>query len=175
MSNKRVVTGECRFSYAHVWEPWAGEDGGEPKYSVSILISKKDKKTVEKIEAAIAEATKEGIAGKWGGKKPSKFWNPLRDGDEEVDDKGEEYAKHFFVSAKSKKQPGILDENKEEIIDKKEFYSGCYGKAIIEFFPFDAAGSKGVGVGLVALQKTRDGENLGGGGFTADEFDEDDL
>lgn len=172
---KRITTGECRFSYAHVWEPWANEEGDKPKYSVSLLIPKKDKASVAKIKTAIDAAIEDGKTKKWGNKVPRDMWIPLRDGDLETDEKGLEYIGHYFISAKSNTQPGILDEDKEEILVKTQFYSGCYGKAILEFYPFDAKGNKGIGVGLVALQKTRDGESLGGGGFSADEFDEDDL
>ena len=43
-----------------------------------------------------------------------------------------------------------------------ELKSGDWGKASINFFPFSASGSNGVGVGLNNLMKTRDGESLGG-------------
>ena len=33
----RIVTGEVRLSYAHVWEPNSIQ-GGKPKYSVSLII-----------------------------------------------------------------------------------------------------------------------------------------
>ena len=35
----QVITGEVRFSYAHVWEP-SSINGGDEKYSVSIIIPK---------------------------------------------------------------------------------------------------------------------------------------
>ena len=37
----RIVTGEVRLSYAHVWEPNSIQ-GGKPKYSVSLIIPKTD-------------------------------------------------------------------------------------------------------------------------------------
>ena len=52
----KVITGpETRWSYLNAWEPKAIE-GGTPKYSVSLIISKDDRKTVEKIMAAIKAA-----------------------------------------------------------------------------------------------------------------------
>lgn len=50
MSNEnktKVVTGEVRLSYANIWEP-KSINGGKEKYSVSIIIPKKDQKTIEK-------------------------------------------------------------------------------------------------------------------------------
>jgi Protein of unknown function (DUF2815) len=56
----KVITGKVRFSYAHVFEPQSMEEGQEKKYSVCILIPKKDKATIAKIEAAITAATEAG-------------------------------------------------------------------------------------------------------------------
>lgn len=167
-----VVTGETRFSYAHVWKPSAMNEGDEPKYSVSILISKSDTKTLARVKAAIDAATEDGISSKWGGKKPAKFLHPLRDGDEEKSD-DPTYANCYFISAKSKNKPTIYNRtsNGDLVVmtDEDDFYSGCYGLAKLNFFPFDNK-SKGVACGLNGLVKTRDGEALDGAKVSADDF-----
>ena len=66
----RVVTGEVRLSYAHVWEPNSIQ-GGKPKYSVSLIIPKADTTTITAIEKAIDAAIDAGTA-KFGGKRPNK-------------------------------------------------------------------------------------------------------
>ena len=174
MSDTKVVTGKVRFSYANVWEPTAIEEGKPKKYNVSILIPKKDKKGLAKIEAAI-EAAVELAKAKYGGKLPKGFKLPLRDGDEDKDD--EAYEGTMFFSASSNRKPQIVDEDVQPILDRDEFYSGCYGRASINFYLFDVSGSKGIAAGLNNLQKLEDGEHLGGGGSSAeDDFgDEDDL
>lgn len=49
----KVITGpNTRWSYANVWEP-KSINGSTPKYSVSLIIPKSDKVTVEKIKKAI--------------------------------------------------------------------------------------------------------------------------
>lgn len=171
----KVITGRVRFSYANVFEPTAIEEGQTPKYNISILIDKSDKKTIDKINAAIEEAKEEGKK-KWGGTIPKKLKLPLRDGDEEREE-DEAYQGHFFINANSTKKPGIVDADLNPIMDKDEFYSGCYGRASINFYPFDAAGNKGIAVGLNNLQKMEDGERLAGGSSAEDDFgsDEDDL
>ena len=51
----RVVTGaRTRFSFCHIWEP-KSVNGGDPKYSVSVLIPKDDKATLTKIKKAIEQ------------------------------------------------------------------------------------------------------------------------
>lgn len=174
MSSTKVVTGKVRFSYAHVFEPTSMSEDEPKKYSTAILIPKKDKKTIAAIEAAVKAALEEGKSKKFGGKIPTNPKLPLRDGDEEKPD-DEVYAGHYFLNASSQRRPGVVDADRNEIIDKDEFYSGCYGRASINFFAF-AGKAKGVAVGLNGVQKLEDGENLSGGSFNADEdFGDDDL
>jgi hypothetical protein len=167
----KVITGKVRFSYAHVHEPKAIQEGQEPKYSVSILIDKSDKVTLGKIEAAIDAAMEEGKA-KFGGKIPKNLKLPLRDGDEERED-DENYAGKMFVNAASKTKPGIVGPDREAIMSNDEFYSGCYGRASLNFYAYDVQ-SKGIACGLNNLQKLEDGPRLSGGSSAEDDFAEDD-
>lgn len=171
MSQTKVVTGKVRFSYANVWTPTAIDAEATKKYNVSLLIPKADTATVDKIKKAIEEACAD-YKSKNNGKLPKNFKMPLRDGDEEREE-DDAYAGHYFVNASSLRQPLVLDADKEEILDKDEFYSGCYGRAVINFYFFDKAGNKGVASGLNAVMKLKDGEPLGGGGASADDFDDD--
>ncbi|HCR83888.1 MAG TPA: DUF2815 domain-containing protein [Lachnospiraceae bacterium] len=167
----KVVTGTVRFSYLNVFRKSALDE----KYSVTLLIPKDDKKTLNAIRKAIDTAKREGIKEKWKGKEPRDLWNPLRDGDEEKADEHPEYAGMYFLKAKSDSKPILLDEYKDEILDETELYSGCWGRANINFFAFDN-NTKGVSAGLNALQKKRDDDAFGGR-VTLDEartsFDED--
>jgi hypothetical protein len=163
----KVVTGKVRFSYAHVFTPQASEEGKQPKYSVSIIIPKSDTATVEKINKAIEQAKSENAAV-WGGTVPKGLKGGLRDGDEEKDDPA--YANSYFINANSAQKPGVVDADLNAILDQSEFYSGCYGRASISFFAYNSNGSKGVGCGLNNVQKTEDGEKLGGGSSATDDF-----
>lgn len=171
----KVITGKVRMSYANVWEPQS-VNGSEPKYSVSLIIPKGDKKTLEKVKKAIEVAKKEGVS-KLGGKIPANLKTPLRDGDVDRPD-DEAYANSYFINANSKIKPGIVDRNVEPILDQSEFYSGCYGRASIVFYAYNANGNKGIACGLQNLQKLEDGEPLGGRSSAEDDFldeDEDDI
>lgn len=162
----RVVTGEVRLSYAHVWEPNSIQ-GGKPKYSVSLIIPKADTTTITAIEKAIDAAIDAGTA-KFGGKRPNKaaLKLPLRDGDTERDD--ETYANSFFVNANSLTPPQVVDENVSPILDRSEVYSGCYARVSLSFYAFNTNGNKGVACGLGNIQKIRDGEPLGAGRVSAE-------
>ncbi len=167
MNETKVITGKVRFSYLHVWEPWAGTPGQEPKYSVCLLIPKLDFKTSKAIDAAIKAATEQGAATKWGGKVPKNLHIPLRDGDTEKD--GEEFTNMYFLNANSKRRPGVVDRNRQDIIDRDELKSGDWGVASITFFPYSASGNNGIGVSLNNIMKLQDGQPLGGSVASAEE------
>lgn len=171
METTKVITGKVRFSYANVFEPTSIQEGQEKKYNVSIIIDKKDKATLSKIEKAIKEATELGKA-KLGGKIPTNLKTPLRDGDAERPD-DEAYAGAMFLNANSLRKPGIVDEDLNPILSRDEFYSGCYGRASITFFAFNTAGNKGIACGLNNLQKLEDGEPLSGSSSAESDFSDD--
>lgn len=160
-----------RFSYAHVFKPVSVDSNSEPKFSVAILISKKDKETIETIKRAV-EAAKELGKSSWGGKIPANLKTPLRDGDVERPD-DENYAGMYFLNASSKNKPGIVDEDRNDVLDAEDFYSGCYGRVSVNFYPFNVSGNRGVAAGLNNLQKLRDGDRLSGGPSASDDFGDD--
>ena len=163
----KIVTGKVRFSYANVFSPKASVEGGTPKYSVSLIIPKSDKETIAKITKAFEE-TKQSAAAYFGGSVPKGLKGGLRDGDEEKDDPA--YAGCYFINANSAQKPGVVDADLNPIIDAGEFYSGCYGRASITFYPYNAQGSKGIACGLNNVQKLEDGEPLGGATSAAADF-----
>ena len=169
----KVITGvNTRWSYVNAWEP-KSINGGAPKYSVSLIIPKSDTKTLEKIRAAIQAAYEEGQGKLKGNGKSvpplSVLKTPLRDGDaERLDD--EAYAGSYFVNANSGTAPGIVDADRNPILDRSEVYSGVYGRASINFYAFNSNGNKGIACGLNNLQKIRDGEPLGGKSRAEDDF-----
>jgi len=148
-------------------------NGGAPKFSVSLIIPKSDKKTLEKIRAAIEAAYEEGQSKLKGNGKSvpalSALKTPLRDGDAERPD-DEAYANAYFVNANSSTAPGIVDADRQPIIDRSEVYSGVYGRASINFYAFNSNGNRGIACGLNNLQKIRDGEPLGGKSRAEDDF-----
>lgn len=166
-TNPTKVIVPCRFSYLHCWEP-AAVNGGEPKYSVSAIIDKKDTKTINAIKAAIEQAKKDSVS-KWGGKVPANLHLPLRDGDIDRPD-DEAYAGCYFFNANSRQAPQVVDAKVQPIIDQSEVYSGCYGKISVTFYGYNANGNRGIAAGLGNIQKLKDGESLGGRANAADDF-----
>lgn len=165
--NTKVVTGKVRFSYANVFEPKSIQ-GSKEKYSVSLLIDKKDKKTIDAVNKAIENAKQAGIS-KFGGKIPAVLKLPMRDGDTERPD-DETYKGKYFINANSDIKPGLLDRKGHPIIDPTEFYSGCYGHASVNFYAYNSNGNRGIACGLNNIIKTDDGEPLAGRSKAEDDF-----
>lgn len=170
VNSTKVITGKVRFCYVNVFEPTAMNEGDTPKYNICVLIPKSDTATIDKINKAVEaakEAGKAKLADK-NGRIPANLKLPMRDGDvERPDDPA--FEGHYFINANSTRQPSIVDRALNPIMTRDEFYSGCYGRASINFYAFNVS-SKGIAAGLNNLQKLEDGEMLAGGSTAEEDF-----
>lgn len=187
----KLILKDVRFSYANVFEPKAIGTSTDLKYSCTLLWPKDNVALTAAVKKALAETIAEGAEKKcWtaqqkenflAGKFPSNFKYPLKDGDIEKPGKAE-YEGMYYIQTNSKEKPGVVSTERDEfgkllvLTSASEFYSGCYGNASVNFFPFNKDGGIGIGAGLGNLQKVKDGERLSGGASAWDDFDnEDDL
>lgn len=161
-----ITTGKVRLSYCHVWQPQAPQGGGEPKYSVTLLIPKSDVTTINALYAEMEQAKQAGVNNTWGGTLPPIVKIPLYDGDG-VRQSGEPFGPEckgcMVIVASSKTQPQVVDLNVQPILNQAEVYSGCYGRVSLNFFAYNQAGNRGIGCGLNCVQKIADGDPLSGG------------
>jgi hypothetical protein len=170
----KIVTGKHKVSYVHVKEP-SGFENGEKKYGCTFLIQK-DHPDVQRIKGVIKAAYQANKESMFKGVPltSAKLWNPLRDGDEWMEEhpSAEEYKSCYFLKASTTKQPVIFDTDKQEIFDYDEVYSGCFCRGVIVCYPFNNK-SKGFGFYLNSLMKMEDGPRLGGFDVSADDYDDD--
>ena len=170
----KVLTGEVRLSYVNLTTPRAPQQGGEPKYSVTLLIPKTDAATVANINASMKAAYDDGVSKKWGGAHPQPKVL-LHDGDGLRPSGlpfGDECKGHWVLTASTKNKPQVVGiDNLDCELSPSDIYSGMYARVTINFFAYDTAGSKGVGCGLGNVLKTRDGEALAGGASAASDFE----
>lgn len=168
----KVITGKCRASYANLNEA-RSIAGGKPKYSVSIIIPKSDTETLKKIETAIQAAYVEGENKLKGNGKTvpplASLKTPLRDSD--IDRSHDEsYADSYFINANSDTAPGLVDKDRNPILERSEIYSGIYARFSINFYAYNTNGNQGIACGLNNVQKLSDGPPLGGKSNTSDDF-----
>lgn len=169
----KVLTGEVRLSYVNLTTPRAARQGGEPKYSVTLLIPKSDTATKMDIDNSIRAAYEEGVSKKWGGAHPQPKVI-VHDGDGLRPSGlpfGEECKGCWVITASTKNKPQVVGiDNINCELAPNDIYSGMYGRVTLNFFAYGTAGSKGVGCGLGNVMKTKDGEPLSGGASAASDF-----
>jgi len=165
---KKVITPKGRVSFPHVFTAHSFE-GQEAKFQCTLLFTHKT--DLSEMKKAAENAAKE----KWGTDKtkwPKTLRWPFRNGDEKQDLMG--YAGHYYVTATSKQKPGLVNNNRDPILDQQEFYAGCYARASLIAFAYDTKGNKGVSFSLQNLQKLGDGQAFSGRKKAEDEFDSQD-
>jgi hypothetical protein len=141
------------------------QPGQEPKYSLTLLFDAASDLTM------LRTLAKNVATEKWGAdptKWPPNLRNPFRDQKEK--DKEGYVAGCIFITATSAVKPGLVDQNLQDIIQEKDFYSGCYCRAEVTAFAYDKAGNRGVSFGLNHIQKLADGPPLSGRGLPQDAF-----
>ena len=149
-------------------------------FRTSALVPKRDKALIAQIEEAIEEAKDYGKTAKWGGKIPRNLKIAFQDGDDTDLDKYPENEGHFLLNCRSKKKVGLVDIDRQPILDASEVYSGCWAYLSVTSFAYDNE-SKGVSFFLNNIMKARDDESFGGGSSSPDEdfadveVDDDDL
>jgi len=167
IAKKKVITPIFRVSFPQVFTPKQFGDQ-KPKYSLTMLF---DKKTdIKTIKQAAFNAALEQFGSKERFPKNMKW--PWRDGDQKEDVAG--YAGHIFISASAKEssQPGLVDKDRQPILNERDFYAGCYARAELIAFYYDQQGNKGVSFSLQNIQKWKDGEAFSGRKNAEDVFDD---
>ena len=175
---KAITIENVRFSYCNLFQAKApfNNPGGDPKFSVTILVPKANTAAKALIDQAIQEALNEGVSTRWNGVMPPQPSICVHDGDGPRPSDGSSFGAEckgmwvFTASCKAERPPFVVDANVQPIIDPTQVYSGMWGNASVTFFPYNAAGKKGVGCGLNGVQKVRDDTALGGSVTAQDAF-----
>lgn len=130
-----IVTGRCRFESVNLLN-----EGGS---SLSLVISKRDKKTIKKIRDAVEAAILEGVARNIWPERPPFVQDPLREYD----------ADNYFLNTYNPKydKPGLVGPELEAI-RPEDLKSGDEGRAALDFYAYDYRGREGVSVTLNNLQ-----------------------
>jgi hypothetical protein len=171
-STKVVLKPQVRFSYVHVFEPYAFDDKQAAKYSAVLMIDKTDKANLDAVNAAIQAAIAKGVE-KFGATFSAKCKAnlPLHSGNEDHPDKAA-FKDVYYLNAKSNSKPQVVDRDLNPITEPSELYAGCYGRASLNFAPWTYSNKYGISVYLNNLQKLSEGERLDGSSSAFDDFAE---
>ena len=156
-----MILKNVRIAYPHLFEPYAYQDGPNPKYEATFMIPKDDEDQL----ASLRQAVKAAAARKWEGKKPSELHNPIKDGDELST---EAFNGHWIVVARSKPRdggggrPGVVLPNLQPA-NPEDIQSGDFVNADVNAYAYDTSGNKGVSFGLNNVQLCMKGDRIGAG------------
>lgn len=153
------------------------DDRGNKSWTCSLLFPKGV--DISALQGAALKAAKE----EWGDKaeqmiKDGVIKNPFLDGDGKQGKSkktGEPHAgfpNTTFIRVKSGEayRPKLVNQKILPITSEDEFYSGCYGFAVVNAFTWDTKeNGKGISFGISMAQKAKDGDRLGGSGGNPDE------
>ena len=183
----KILTPEFRVSWPQVFEAKAVNPGDKLKFSVQMLFRLKpnpkdatekvlDAATLTPLKEAVKALLIEKLGAGWATEVVKKkvdgspmYRLPFHDGKEkDMDGYGEGV---MFCTATSVLKPGLVDGSNQAIISPSEFYGGCYARATVNPFWYDIKGNKGVALGLLNIQKLRDGMPFSGRSKPEDDFD----
>lgn len=163
-----ITLNGVRFSYCNLFQPKPpfNNPQGDAKYSCTILVPKSNVQAKALIDQAIAQAIEAGVSSRWSGVRPPQPAVCVHDGDgprpSDGSAFGEECRGCWVFTASSKQAPFVVDAQVQPIIAPTQVYSGMWGNVSVNFFPYNQAGKKGIGCGLNGVQKTQEGDPLGG-------------
>lgn len=170
----KVLTGKVRLSYVNLVTPRAPQQGGEAKYSVTILIPKTDTATYNDIINSMKAAEAAAVNTVWGGVRPPQLKSVLHDGDGVRPSGmpfGPECKGHWVLTASTKNKPQVVHvSNVQAELAPTDIYSGMYARVTINFYGYSNSGNRGIGCGLGNVMKIAEGEPLSGGASAASDF-----
>ncbi len=159
----KILTPEFRAAFISVFRASKARQAPaeqEPRFSVRAAFPPTTDLSTLKANA------KQAAEDKWGaGKVPKTMRSPFRL-NSELENPVQGLPDDWIIvtfSAKQDRKPGVVDANVQDIIDESECYSGAWYRVQTNAFAYDTAGNKGVSFGLENVQKTREGDSLGGG------------
>ena len=186
----KMVIYPVRCCYVSVFSPSKKPNSDDKQYTLVAMVPLKDKNLVNIVKRAETEAIKSGIEkGKFTKAQASAptFKRIIRDGNTavEAEERGPEFKDMLFFSCNRPEASGAPEVVKRDpttkeivpILEQDQFYSGAWAALDINFFPYNAGGSKGVAVGLNSVMLYKDDERLDGRASARSAFDglEDEL
>jgi hypothetical protein len=183
---KRFITPPFILSFPSLWVARKPEDGeGKPKFGATAIwrpgkFDDAEKALYRKILNELDAVARENFRKPWK-ELPDTVKPGLRDGAAKEDiagyGPGTRYANMTTLN-----RPGVIDRDKTPIgpehNNEELIYPGCWCRATVSIWAYGGPGSKsskfkGVGIGLLNLQKLKDGPRLDNRVAAEDDFDDD--
>lgn len=176
----RYVTPPFRMSFPNLFEKDAMDENSVPKYGLTAVwtpstFTDGDKKKWKALLAALDAKSREAFKKPWKDLRDAGMKTGIRDGSKKEGLEG--FGKGTrFANLTTKMRPGVVDASKNKISPEEgnddEIYPGCWARATVTVYSYDNKG-KGVALGLMNVQKIKDGPRLDSRTDAAEDFEED--
>ena len=168
---KFVIIKNARLSFPALFKPEASQDGGSPRYKMSLLLDPKDegnKAQLLELKAEIDRMWAEHVK-KPDAKAPREKTCLKKDGT------WDGYEGMWYISAaraESQGKPVLLGRRKDALKDDStELYAGCYVNAKIRLYAHEHPKSgKRINASIEVVQKAREGTPFGAGPASIDDM-----
>lgn len=165
MAENQLLLGPLRLSFVNVFEK-AESPSGVMQYGLTAMVPKGDKALTKRMNDAVTAAVDAGVRTNKIKKTDVKFLKmPVHDGDDKEarGNRGNEFDKMWYFSCtNARNQPGVVDRDKQPILDEDEVYSGIWAYIHVTFHAFNRSGNRGIRCNLNHVLKFKDDERLDG-------------
>lgn len=158
-----LKTPRARLSFPSLFKMRQMDEDSTPRYECQLIFAAADANSA-RIQA-LKEACAKVAAEKWGQKRPANLRSPFRKCEEKPDLKGYEEPGSIFVTTSTHRRPHCLLPG-GGAAGEDDLYAGCYVVALVSPYAYENKGNRGVALGLDAIYKVADGEELSGGGVS---------
>jgi hypothetical protein len=177
MDQTKALIGPVRFCYVNLFKPKMF-DNGDNLYSVCCMYPESDKKVAAQINAAVQAAIKKGIEDrKITQAQVRNLKLPVHSGTDAVaaEERTKEFDGMMYFNCgrpEDRGQPGIVDANRQPIVDPSILYSGCWGYVFANFYAYKYSNKRGVSCakGLQHVMFLREDTRLDGSVDVDDAF-----
>ena len=176
INEKHFIVGPVRLSYLNVFATRHNDQRNEDEYDAVLLFPKENGEHQPDAQGEIKAVQQAIVAlknGKFGADFKGVWASALKDGDKELrkNDGEPKNPGYWYMNVRAKAQypPKLMDGNLN-VPKKEDWTSGDWGLVKVSLFPYDTAGNKGVGAGLIGVQFLFKDEPLGGGSAADEGF-----
>lgn len=170
--NDAIITPPGVASFLHLEEPQPMPgDPNKKRYSIVIIFDKAAQARPE--WAALEKGIDAALRARWPGKLPVGLKGPFRDGAEKASQYEGYHPGDVFIQPWSKSKPGVVNIDRQDMLDLDEVYAGWTCRASVRPFAYDTAGKRGCGLLLDAVQFLRPGKRLDGRKAASEAFPDD--
>lgn len=158
-TNYEINLTNVRISYPHLFEPFAWQGQGTPKYSARFLLHKTEHADlIKQIASKIKQLSAESYKDK---KMPPPDKLCLRDGD--LSGRDEEVG-YWTLNASESSRPVVVDRQRRPLTAEDEvIFPGCRVNAKINLWAQDNKYGRRANANLLGVQFVKDDERLGTG------------